>query len=164
MNQIKATEAMIKKYENKRYDYQKMGEDLLKEGDSDFLMGCILYWAEGSKRRCDTVFTNSDPYMMKIMISFFRKYFSIPDEKFSIRFNCHLDNGLTYQDIEKYWLDLLKLPKECVRKSTIKTNSTNRVVKHFYGICSLRVFNGTVTNQAIFGAIKKIADIDKDSW
>ena len=31
-------------------------------------------------------------------------------------------------------------------------------------MCSLRVCNGTVTNQAIFGAIKKIADIDKDSW
>lgn len=164
MNQVKATTAMVEKYKKQRYQYQEMGKTLLKEGDPEFLVGCALYWAEGKKRRNSTVFCNTDPYMMTTMISFFRKFFNTPDDKFSIRFDCHLDNGLTYQDIEDYWLGLLDLPKECVRKSTIRTNSTSRVVKHPYGVCSLSVLNGTVTNQAIFGAIKEIAHIDKDSW
>jgi hypothetical protein len=159
-----ASAAIVEKYAKKRLEYQEMGVSLLKENDPEFLIGCALYWAEGSKRRGDCVFVNSDPKMMTLMISFFRKFFNIPDEKFTVRFNCHLDNGLSYQDIEDYWLDLLELPKECIRKSTIKANSTNRKVKHPYGMCSLRVCNGTVTNQAIFGAIKKIAHIDKDSW
>ncbi len=163
-SQKQATAAMVKKYEDKRLEYQKFGETLLEENDPEFIIGCTLYWAEGAKRKTDTVFVNSDPYMMKLMISFFRKFFNIPDEKFTVRFNCHLDNGLSYQDIENYWLDLLQLPKECVRKSTIKANITNRKIKHPYGMCSLSVNNGTVTNQAIFGAMKKIAHINRDSW
>lgn len=164
MNQTKATEAMVRKYRDQRSQYQEMGKQLLKEGDPEFLLGCALYWAEGSKRRCDCVFVNSDPDMMITMISFFRRFFTISDDRFSIRFNCHLDNNLTYQDVEDYWLSLLDLPKECIRKSTIKINRTNRTVKHRYGICSLSVRNGTEINQAIFGAIKEIANIDKDSW
>ena len=164
MSQKQATAAMMEKYKKKREEYQKLGKDLLKEEDPEFLIGCVLYWAEGQKKRNATTFVNSDPYMMQLMISFFRKFFNIPNGKFTVRFNCHLDNGLTYQGIEDYWLNLLQLPKECIRKSTIKTNITNRKVKHPYGMCSLAVGNGTVTNQAIFGAIKEIAHIDGDSW
>ena len=155
---------MVEKFKEKRYEYQKIGQDILKNEEKDFLVGCALYWAEGEKRRNSTVFVNSDPNMIKFMISFFRKYFNIPNERFSIRFNCHLDNGLSYQDVENYWLNLLNLPQACVRKSTIKTNNTNRTVKYPYGVCSLSVLNGTETNQAIFGAIKEIANINKDSW
>ena len=104
MSQKQATAAMVEKYKHQREEYQNMGISLLGEEDPDFLIGCILYWAEGTKRRNSTVFVNSDPYMIKIMISFFRKFFNIPDDKFTIRFNCHLDNDLTYQDIENYWL------------------------------------------------------------
>lgn len=164
MNQKKATAVMVEKYKRKREEYQKTGKHFLKAKDLEFIVGCSLYWAEGKKRRNDCTFVNSDPNMMKYMISFFRRFFNIPDNKFSIYFNCHLDNGLSYEEIETYWLDLLGLPKECVRKSTIKVNGTSRVVKHPYGICSLYVCNGTAINQTIFGAIKEIANIDKNSW
>jgi hypothetical protein len=157
MSQKEATKAMVKKYQRKREEYQEIGKKLLKENDPDFLIGCALYWAEGTKKRNSTVFVNTDPHMMKYMIFFFRKFFNIPNHKFSVRFNCYLNNGLVYKDIEEYWLNLLNLPKECVRKSTIKiANETSRKIKHPYGVCSLSVCNGTVTNQAILGAIKEI--------
>lgn len=66
-----------------------------------WLLGSILYWAEGGKTQRGLVrFTNSDPEMIKIMMCFFRKICKVPETKF--RCYLHIYSHLNKRQSEKY--------------------------------------------------------------
>ena len=67
----------------------------------------------------------------------------------------HLDE-LFQQDIENYWLDLTGIPKQNLRKSTIKKNASSRHNKHRYGVCYVTV--------ASTEAIQNYAEIVNEKW
>jgi hypothetical protein len=49
---------------------QEIGRAAARSGNPLHLAGCMLYWAEGAKRRNAIQFTNSDPHM----VGFFRRF------------------------------------------------------------------------------------------
>jgi transcriptional regulator with XRE-family HTH domain len=67
---------------------QEHGRMLARQGNARHASGCMLYWAEGSKRRNQVVFSNSDPEMIRFFVEFLRTYFA-PDDK-RIRVTCNL--------------------------------------------------------------------------
>jgi hypothetical protein len=67
-----------------------------------WLVGVMLYWAEGGKTQRGLVrFSNGDPEMIKIMMAFFRKICHVPKEKF--RGYIHIHPHLDHEKAEKYW-------------------------------------------------------------
>lgn len=66
-----------------------------------WLIGIMLYWAEGGKTQTMVRFSNSDPEMIKIMMVFFRKVCGVPETKF--RGHIHIHPHLDYKEAEKYW-------------------------------------------------------------
>lgn len=74
----------------------------------------------------------------------------------------HLDE-LSKQDVENYWLHLTGIPKQNLRKSTIKKNISARHNKHPYGVCYLTV-TSTKAVQHIYGAIQNYAEIVNEKW
>lgn len=92
-----------------------------------WLVGIMLYWAEGRKKNRGVVqFTNSDPEMIKLMMVFFRKICKVQKNKFrgQIPIHPHLD----YKKAEKYWSTISGISIEKFYKTyrNINRASTNK--------------------------------------
>ncbi|HEV2875049.1 MAG TPA: hypothetical protein VGW14_07870 [Thermoleophilaceae bacterium] len=127
----------------------------------------MLYWAEGTKRRNAIQFTNSDPRMLVLFRRFLTDALGIELDRICLAINVYTGNGRTVLQIERYWLDLLELPKSSVRKHTINqmpTSSSGQARNKLpYGVCTLRV-NDTSMVQHIYGAIQEYAGFDEPRW
>lgn len=52
------------------------------------LCGLMLYWAEGNKKRKVGV-CNSDPELIRLMMSWFREICGVPNDRFKVYLNIH---------------------------------------------------------------------------
>ncbi len=149
-----------------RIAYQQEGRAKARESDPLHLAGCMLYWAEGAKTRNSVQLVNSDPDMMRVFIRFLRQSLHVPDEQMNIRAICYTNNGVSVEEIETYWLNLLELPAHCLRRTTVNVqpaSSRQRGRKLIYGVCVLSVYRVRIA-QRIFGAIQEYIGIDKPEW
>lgn len=122
---------------------QEDGRRAAREGDPLRHPGCMLYWAEGTKNRHTVGFTNSDPQMLLLFRRFLTDAMAIERDEILLSINVYTNNGLTIDEIEEYWLDLLGLPTTSVRKhmtNHMPTSSSGRARNKLpYGVCTLRV-------------------------
>ena len=149
-----------------RWKNQKKGRFKARKGNLLHIAGCMLFWAEGSKKRNSVIITNSDPFLLKFFIKFLKNCYNIKNEDFFMSVNAYTD---FYQisDIEKYWLNMLGLPKTCLKKPTInkysKYSSQKKAGKLPYGTCRIGLHNTNIT-QNIYGAIQEYANFNKPEW
>ena len=146
---------------------QEEGRMLASRGDVLHAAGCMLYWAEGSKRRNQLVFSNSDPEMIRFFVGFLRAYFSLDEQCMRITCNLFADHVDRQRQIEDFWLETCGVPRSCLCKSTVNVHSkyskkrrTNRLP---YGTCRVVVSRTSIT-QSIFGAIQEYAGFDRPEW
>jgi transposase len=146
---------------------QNDGRQAAREGDLLHQAGCMLFWAEGAKRRNTIQFTNSDPNMLAVFRKFLVEAMAIPPDEIAMSINVYTNNGMTIEEIERYWLDLLKLPSTSVRKHMLNhmpTSSSGRARNKLpYGVVTLNV-HSTWMVQHIYGAIQEYAGFDEPAW
>ena len=145
---------------------QAHGRRLARAGDALHRQGCMLYWAEGSKTRNVVAFTNSDADMMRVFLRFLRECYAVPDERVALAVNCHLNNGLALEDIERWWLLTLGLPAASLRASSVNRlsqASSGRRNTLPYGTARLAVYSTQIV-QSIYGAIQEYAGIERPEW
>lgn len=150
-----------------REQQQQQGREYARLGNIEHLKGCMLYWAEGSKRKNEIQFANTDADMVLCFKNFLDKFFQIKKEDYIIRLDCYLGDGIREDDIWKFWLNHLSLPDTSKSKSVFKTEkplgTTFRSNRHRYGVCSLIVYQTRIV-QHIFGAIQEYIGTDKKEW
>lgn len=150
-----------------RAEAQRKGRREARAGDELHLMGCMLYWAEGSKERNACTFANSDLRMMRTFRGFLWDSMGVEDADIRMRINVYLGSGSTIEVIEEHWLSELDLPASCLRAHQIDhfptSSSGKRKNKLRYGVCTLRVSN-TYLVQRIFGAIQEYTGINQPHW
>jgi transcriptional regulator with XRE-family HTH domain len=151
----------------KRSEAQEAGRLHARKGDHLHLVGCMLYWAEGRKDRNTIQFSNSDPHMAVLFRRFMTEALGIDCQRIRFTLNVYTNNGMTIEEIERRWLELLDLPPSCVRKHTLNhmpTSSSGRAKNKLpYGVCTLRVHN-TWMLQHIYGAIQEYGGFDEPAW
>ncbi len=126
----------------------------------------MLYWAEGSKQRNGVVLTNSDADMLDLFVRFLRECYEVPAERINLTVNCHLNNGLSLQQIEAWWLERLGLMPGCLRKAAVnRPSSASRWRRnvHVHGTARVAV-HSTAIVQSIYGAIREYAGIERPEW
>ena len=159
--------ANTEKFKYLRELYQEEGRKLAKLNDPHFFSGCMLYWAEGNKSRRDLVFTNSDPNMLKYFISFLLKYFNIEYKDISISCLYYSTNLVETNEVEKYWINILKFPVTCLRKTTInrtkRTSNKERQERTKYGVLRIKIGSVKIL-QMIYGALQEIANFSNKDW
>ena len=126
----------------------------------------MLYLAEGSKSRNDATLTNADPDMLAVFVRFLHECYAVPHARMCFSVNCHLNNGLTLEEIESWWLSRLGLPPECRRKAIVNrpsraSNGRHNVLVH--GTARV-VVHSTAIVQSIYGAIQEYAGIERPEW
>lgn len=145
---------------------QERGRLAARAGDPLHRDGCMLYWAEGGKGLWAVAFVNSDAGMMVHFVKFLRTSLSVPDSYMQVSVNCYLDHGLTLAEVEGYWLSVLKLPREAMRKSTVvptKPAGTKRHRRLKYGTCRVAVTRSEYLHH-ILGAIQEYTGLERPEW
>ena len=127
----------------------------------------MLYWAEGSKRRNQLCFSNSDPEMVRFFVAFLKPYFDIRDR--DIRITCHLfTDHIEHQlEVEQFWLNEAGLSGESLRKSVVnvysRSSKRKRINKLPWGTCQV-VVSRTWVLQSILGSIQEYACFERPAW
>ncbi len=79
----------------------------------------------------------------------------------------YLGNGLELNEIEDYWLNLLELPRSCLRGHCVNplpTSSSGRKRNKLpYGVCNLSVHSTEIV-QHIYGAIQEYGGFEEPRW
>jgi hypothetical protein len=150
-----------------RAESQEKGRAAAHYGDRLHLAGCMLYWAEGSKRRNAIQFTNSDPQMVLFFRRFLVESLGVEPAEIHLSINVYTNNGLDIYEIERYWLDLLKLPRSSARNHVLNhtpTSSSGRAKNKLpYGVARLSIHKTSMV-QHIYGAIQEYAGFDEPRW
>jgi hypothetical protein len=159
-----ARNKMSESCRQRRRDAQEDGREKARRGDQQHLAGCMLYWAEGAKNRNSVMFTNTDENMIVCFVKFLRECYGVADEEMTLYIDCHTSSDLTVEEIENHWLEVLRLPRLCLRKTRVNHDErTVKKVKHPHGILKLQV-NRTDVVQSIFGAIQEYAGFNEEKW
>jgi len=119
-----------------------------------YAAGCMLYWAEGAKRRNCAKLTNSDPELLAFFADFLERELGVP--RSGMQLSCNL-----------FWLERLQLPRSCLRKSIVNTFSKysqkKRVGRLPYGTSALCVHSTRIV-QTIYGSIQEYGGFDLPEW
>jgi hypothetical protein len=146
---------------------QEHGRALARGRDPDFIAGCMLYWAEGSKARNVAQLVNADPDLLETFLVFLRSCYGVPETRVALSVNCFLGNGPTLEEIHDWWLARLGLPATCLRKPIVNrpSSASKRLKGHIlpYGTARISV-HSTFIVQSIYGAIQEYAGIDRPEW
>jgi hypothetical protein len=146
---------------------QAHGRELAGAANGAFIAGCMLYWAEGAKRRNSVVLVNADADLLNTFVRFLRRHYCVEDARIAFSVNCFLGNGLTLGEIESWWLARLELPPTCLRKAVVnRASSASKGRKGHvlpYGTGRISV-HSTFIVQSIYGAIQEYAGIDRPEW
>ncbi|OGZ33862.1 MAG: hypothetical protein A2174_01805 [Candidatus Portnoybacteria bacterium RBG_13_41_18] len=121
-----------------------------------WLIGTMLYWAEGGKTERGLVrFSNGDPEMIKFMMVFFRNICKVPEKKF--RAYIHIHPYLDSKKAEKYWSYITKIPLANFFKTYQKPNRSSKNKRHTlpHGTLDIYICN-TELFLKIFGWVKGI--------
>lgn len=164
-NQLLGAQTRKLKAKQRREIYQQEGMIEAKKQNVLHASGCMLYWAEGSKSRCDLKIVNTDKHLLKLFVDFLRQTFYITDDRIKLSIRYYDNNGLNTEDIKTYWMDALDVPETCIFSTSVSTQPRSASgkpgpKKHPYGICSLRITRGIRILQHIYGAIKYYAKIN----
>jgi len=145
---------------------QQHGRELARQPTALHQQGCMLFWAEGRKKRNTLQFTNSDPDMMALFIRFLRVSYEVPDHRIAFSVSCFLNSGLTLAEIEAWCLGRVGLPPTCLRGASVnRPSKASRWRRNVlvYGTAQVAVHSTFIT-QSIFGAIQEYVGIDRPEW
>jgi transcriptional regulator with XRE-family HTH domain len=166
--QLRGANQNAERGRDRRRAHQDEGRATAKRGEPLHVAGAMLYWAEGDKasKNCARI-SNSDPEVLRLFVRFVRTYFDVGDEK--LRVTCHLftDHFERQFAIEQYWLDVVDLPRSCLRKSFVnvysKYSQKKRRNKLPYGTCRITVHSTEIV-QSIYGAIQEYGGFERPEW
>jgi hypothetical protein len=151
----------------RRIEHQDAGRATARCREPLHAMGCMLFWAEGSRSINYAQITNSDPPLLRLAADFLREYFNVPDEKFRVACNLFADHAERQYEIEQFWLDELRLPRTCLTKSSVNRYSRyskrKRLNKLPYGTCRLTVCDVRIA-QYLYGAIQEYGGLERPEW
>ncbi len=154
--------------QDRRAAFQLEGRRRARQCDPLHMAGCMLYWAEGAKARNVLKFANSDAPMVAFFARFLRDSLEVSDDRFAIRLNVYMNNGLAITAVESHWLEILELPRSSLRKHQLDqfpTSSSGKKRKRLpYGVCTLSVARSTRELQHIYGAIQEYCGFDEPRW
>jgi hypothetical protein len=163
----KRADAWSARCRRRRRTSQEEGRAAARRGDLLHIAGCMLYWAEGGKRRNGIQFTNSDPRMVAFFRTFLVGTLGIAPEDIHLSINVYTNNGMSIDEIERYWLVLLDLPKTSARGHMLNhmpTSSSGRAKNKLpHGVARLSVHQ-TEKVQHIYGAIQEYAGFEEPAW
>lgn len=150
--------------------YQESQRDILKtrvDNKNLFLMGLMLYWAEGSKQKENIVsqgviFSNSDPLMIVFFLKWVKKILEIKADKIVCEIYIHRNKMNEIGDVKKFWskatgYSVEKFDKIYYKRHNVDTNR-KKVGNNYFGLLRIRIKSSTDLNRKIAGWINALCN------
>ena len=128
------SQATVEKRRNTRITntnirHQKVYTDALQEAveyskNPDWCIGVSLYWGEGGKTQNMIRIANSDVFVIKRMMYFFRLIMNVPEEKF--RIHIHGFKHSNVDELETYWSKVTEVPRNQFFKTYRKKSAASK--------------------------------------
>lgn len=162
----KAIHSFINNHRNKRLEFQEKGRVLARENNKLHLMGCMLYWTEGTKSKNELKFSNTDIDMILLFLKFLYECYGVDKRKLKCRVG-----SVPIQRIKKaeqFWSITTGIPLELFQKALIdkrerKIGKYARKPKHVFGVLHIRLGRTDIV-QSIFGAIQEYGNFVRHDW
>ena len=130
-----------------------------------FLMGIMLYWAEGAKEKQYRLgqgvsFSNSDFKMIKVFIEWLKDCLKIPDNQINFDIYIHDNNKYRLNEVRSFWSKVTGFPIEKFGKIYFKKHKIKTLRKNtdnnYHGLLRIKVSKSTYINRRIVGWIEGI--------
>jgi len=125
-----------------------------------FLIGLTLYWAEGGRKTDTFQFSNSDPFIIKTMIKWLRKFCNISKKEIKPRIFIH--KIYAHENCEKFWSKITSIPISQFQKTIYKpTPHTIKRNLSYKGCVQIRLSKGAQLFKKIIGWEKELIKLFK---
>ena len=163
------TRALLLAAEKKRAERIRNIERYSRRGARDvgrlskrdlFILGLGLYWGEGYKNGSEeTAFTNSDPHMIRVFISWLERIYDVPKNTLIFRISINKIHEKRIDSILRYWTDFLGVSKDQFTKPSFIQTPVKKIYKNndqYYGILRVKARNGVNLRRRILGSLDKL--------
>lgn len=135
-----------------------------------WILGIVLYWAEGAKERVHdgktnsslTKFGNSDPDMIKIFLKWLLEACEVPRDEICFRILLHENSKDRKKEVQEYWSEVTDFDLSKFDRITWKEHKPNtnrkKVGSDYYGLLEVKVRKSTDFTRKIAGWIEGIVD------
>lgn len=119
--------------------------------EREILLGIALYWAEGTKiverKRTEIGFTNTDPIMIRSMMSFLRTVLLVPENKYRIVVRIG-DKGNVVA-AQNFWSTTTRIPlSQFGKPELLRLNENSKsLTKYPSGMCRIVVHNASAARK-----------------
>lgn len=104
------------------------------------LLCALIYYCEGVKGADNHVtFINSDPGLVRLFLSLFRKAFSLDEKKFRILMHLHAYHSERTQKL--FWNKITNIPFNQFLRTYRKSNTKKRIRENYQGCVSIRYYD-----------------------
>lgn len=124
------------------------------------LTGLALYWAEGSKKRREVSFCNSDPRLVNFMIRWLRSIYKVQKYRLIATVGINEIHEKREDIVKKYWVKVTGLPLSQFRKTSFKKSRLKKVYENYdshYGTLRIKVLKPADLYYKIMGQIDALA-------
>lgn len=127
--------------------------------DREFLLvGAALYAGEGFKTGASLGMANTDPAILLAFVHWLRRFFEIDESRLRVRLYLH--EGLDLDAAERYWSELLSIPREQFRKPyRAVADASRRHSKHVHG-CPAVTYSSSSQFRRAMGIVRAITSDD----
>ena len=118
--------------------FQPKARRTLKENEL-FILGLVIYWAEGSRKvRYNVQVVNMDHRMLQLFVRFLRDIARVQESR--LRLDVRVYHGFSKEKARRYWCQALRLnPKQVLVNPHIDRRSKPNRQWSPYGIATVRV-------------------------
>lgn len=144
---LKASQVLIEKREKRQELSLFVAEELLYNLSIDktvsFLIASLSYECEGGKSNFGVVeFTNSDPVLVKLFLSAFRKSFILDESKFRVVMHLHSYHDEVVE--KKFWSEITSIPENKFTKTFQKKESGINKKVGYKGCVQIKYFDVSI--------------------
>lgn len=124
--------------------------------DSLLFLGLGLYWGEGYKKGSQELgFTNSDPFLLRVYISWLERCYGVSQDRFIARVTINQDYVHKADEIIDYWCKELNLHRSQFSKTSFisSSGSNKKCDDTYHGTLRLKARSGTSLRRRILASI-----------
>lgn len=118
-----------------------------------WVAGVVAYWAEGDKRSKGLRFSNSDPAMVRLFITWAERFLGLTRDRFTLRLQLH--SGLNESESRSFWARETGIASDRFGKTFVKPEGSGhrKNVLH-HGTVQVRVSTSTAMKHRVLGWIE----------
>ena len=134
--------------QNRIYSEARSKVKTLSENEF-FLLGVVLYWAEGTKEKeyrpgSQVAFSNMDPKMIVLFLIWLTKICRIPKDMIGFEIMVHKSHQDRVLEVRKYWSKITSFPLNSFpyvyfKKSKIKKTNRKNTGEKYHGVLKIKV-------------------------